>query len=151
MTDQPGRRRFEGILFIDGSSPDTIETALTRFAVSNNIGKEYTNTLRWLESRKGRWLMLFDNMDDPNVRVQNYFPCRNKYDIMITTRHQAVVSLARGKGSKCEIDKMDPEEALELLLEAASLRNDAIDPTENEAATSLLQVCQAFSINVAST
>lgn len=85
--------------------------------------------------------MLFDNVDDPEVPVTEYFPRDGKYDVILTTRHEAVVRLARGKDSDCEIAHMDSNEAFELLLRTARLQNRAIQLTEKMAAIGLLQVC----------
>lgn len=128
------------MVFIDGSSRENIEATLSEFAVSKHLGNSPIDALNWLGSRKTRWLILFDNVDDPEVRVHEYFPRRGIYSVLITTRHEEVARLARGKGSRCNILELDLEDARQLLLDAAGLNADGLQDTENAAAAALLEV-----------
>lgn len=86
--------------------------------------------------------MLFDNVEGPKVQVEMYYPQNARFDVLITTRHQEIVSLARGQHSSCKIEGMDEEceEALDLLLEASNLRKDALQTSEITEANDLLKV-----------
>lgn len=118
-----------------------MEASLSQFAVSEHIGQTYVDTLEWIGKSEGRWLMLFDNVDDPEVQVQEYFPRNSKCDVLITTQHKALVRLARGKESECMISRMDPEESLDLLSETAGLQNGTLQPREHTAGIELIRVC----------
>lgn len=87
--------------------------------------------------------MLFDNVENPEVQLHEYFPQSSKYDILITTRHREIVSLATGRDSDCNLGEMDPREALELLLEAARVQKNTLLSAEETMAKELLQV-QAY-------
>lgn len=130
--------RFEGVVFINGSSRKSIEASLTGFAIDNRLGNAYTDALHWLDSRKTRWLMFFDNVDNPEVQVHEYFP-RSGYSILITTKHNEIVRLAQGEGARCRVGELDPKQALTLLMKAAG-NKDKLPESECVAAESLLQV-----------
>lgn len=135
------RTRFEGVIFIDGSSRENVETTLRGFAVTRRLGDSHVAALNWLGSRKEHWLMLFDNVDDPEVQIHNYFPRGDRYSVLITTRHEMVVRLARDKGARCQISELDSNDGRRLLLDAAGLSADGLQDSENSAATTILKVC----------
>lgn len=101
------------------------------------------DTLEWLGSHDARWLMLFDNVDDPDSErwIHEYFPRKRAYDILITTRHENMVRLGKGEESYCQIVELSLHVAIELLLETARLPNCVLQDAEYLAATRLLQVC----------
>ena len=75
---------------------------------------------RWLEEHLG-WLLILDTADDLEM-VRDYLPTGGKGHILLTTRAQAVGTLAKG----IEIDKMGPKEgALFLLHRARVLEQEA--------------------------
>ncbi|KAG8761998.1 hypothetical protein FRC11_011752 [Ceratobasidium sp. 423] len=55
------RDRWSHLLYVDASSEETIESALADFAVVTAIGKTHEDTIRWLESCREQWLVVFDN------------------------------------------------------------------------------------------
>lgn len=135
---------FEGVIFIDGSSRQSIETALGGFALSKCFGNTYTDALSWIGSRNKRWLMLFDNVDDPGVRLHEYFPRSSNHSILITTRHREVIRFAQGKNAQCNISELDPGDAHKLLLDAAGLDADELQDSEKATISVLLQVCECM-------
>ncbi|CAE6492062.1 unnamed protein product [Rhizoctonia solani] len=60
------RNEWVEIIYIDGTSRGAIESALMGSVKSRNIGHTYQDAVNWLESCLGRWLMVFDNVDDPS-------------------------------------------------------------------------------------
>ena len=69
---------------------------------------------RWLsESRNRRWLLIFDNYDDPLVYdVEGYFPYRTQGSILVTTRSSHVQY-----GKSMHVKSMEPgQEGLEVLV-----------------------------------
>ncbi|KAJ7111241.1 hypothetical protein C8R44DRAFT_856589 [Mycena epipterygia] len=63
---------FTDIFFIDSSSIDTIETSLKNIAKIKSIGDSSQDALQWLRSKQEKWLLFFDNADDP--KVLQYLP-----------------------------------------------------------------------------
>jgi hypothetical protein len=135
--------RFTDIIFVDASSRGNIEAALASFAVTRKIGTTHTNTLNWLAACEGRWLVIFDNTDDPSVRLHEFFPQRSEIDVLVTTRHRDLVLLAQGSNSDFNISGMDSDEALQLL-RITSRSNSAVMPEEEkDVAALLVQVIQS--------
>ncbi len=83
---------------------------------------------RWLEQCQQRWLLIFDNADDLSL-VQEYFPKHGNGSILLTTRANAVGSLA----TSIEVEKMGFVEGTHLLLRRAQRFAEAPDEEANEA------------------
>jgi hypothetical protein len=77
--------RFTDSIFVDTSSRENIQSALGGFAIARKIGETYTDMLIWLAKGQGRWLVFFDNADDPDVRLHEFFPQSPAIDILVTT------------------------------------------------------------------
>jgi tetratricopeptide (TPR) repeat protein/nucleoside phosphorylase len=82
----------------------------------------------WLEQCQEPWLLIFDNADDPSS-VQEYFPKLGNGGILLTTRADAVGSLA----TSIEVETMSFIEGTHLLLRRAQLFEHASDEQINEA------------------
>jgi tetratricopeptide (TPR) repeat protein/transcriptional regulator with XRE-family HTH domain len=82
----------------------------------------------WLEQCKQRWLLIFDNADDLSL-IQEYFPHHGNGSILLTTRANAVGSLA----ISIEVEKMGFVEGTHLLLHRAQCFAEASDEQINEA------------------
>jgi tetratricopeptide (TPR) repeat protein/transcriptional regulator with XRE-family HTH domain len=82
----------------------------------------------WLEQCPERWFLIFDNADDLSL-VQEYFPHHGNGSILLTTRANAVGSLA----TSIEVEKMGFVEGTHLLLRRAQRFAEASDEQINEA------------------
>lgn len=82
---------------------------------------------RWLEQCPHRWLLIFDNADDLSV-IQEYLPKLGNGDVLITTRTNAVGSLA----ASLEVEQMGLIEGTQLLLHRMQ-RLGTTDEERNEA------------------
>lgn len=150
------RESWATVLYVDASSRGAIESALRGFSVINGVGKSHEDTIRWLESRRERWLLVFDNADSPSLNVHKFFPKCDHGSILITTRLHDMTRLARGPCADCNLSCMNPEEALELLIKAARMQKQPLQPDEVVAANALLQVncypsCFHAEINISNT
>jgi hypothetical protein len=134
------RDEWTYVIYVDASSRQSIETTLQDFAQVNRIGDTYEDTMKWLESRREQWLLVFDNADDPSTNIHNFFPVGTHSSILITTRLTDLAVLAQGPGSVCRISSMNNGEALALLLRMARLQEEDLSGEEREAAEALLQV-----------
>jgi tetratricopeptide (TPR) repeat protein/nucleoside phosphorylase len=83
---------------------------------------------RWLEECKQRWLLIFDNADDISI-IQNCLPQRGNGSILLTTRANAVGSLAMS----LEVETMGLMESTYLLLRRAQRFKNASDKEIDEA------------------
>jgi hypothetical protein len=70
---------------------------------------------RWL-STHSQWLLVFDNVEDLRL-LQGFLPATHQGAVLITTRRQALGTLAQG----IELSPMKPEEGLLLLLRRAKV------------------------------
>lgn len=142
-TIEENRDKWTYVVFIDASSQKAIQSMLQSFAEGQRIGTAYTDTIRWLETRQERWLMLFDSADDPSVDLHDFFPAGNRGSILITTRLTNLVHLAHGPCPISQIrvpPNMEPQEALVLLLKTARAQYQDIPDSEMKAATALVKV-----------
>ncbi|KAG8693975.1 hypothetical protein FRC08_008776, partial [Ceratobasidium sp. 394] len=138
-TVQKTRDIWTDIVYVDATSRDTAIGALVAFAKAKMIGEAHTDAIRWLSSRRERWLMVFDNADDPSLDIRSFFPSGDHGSILITTRLPQLALLAQGPDPECGVFSMYSEEALELFLKTARLQGGQISETERDAAVNLLQ------------
>ncbi len=85
-------------------------------------------TKRWLEQCQQCWLLIFDNADDISL-IRNYLPQRGNGCILLTTRADAVGSLA----TSIEVETMGFIEGTHLLLRRAQRFEQASDEAINQA------------------
>jgi len=71
------------------------------------------------------WLIVFDNYDDPErfSNLQDYIPMGEHGNILVTTRHADVVSLAK-KENAIELPGLPEEDALRLLFEQSMMKGN---------------------------
>lgn len=141
-TIEENRDKWTHVVFVDASSKQSIENMLHAFAEAQDIGTTYTDTICWLGTCQERWLVLFDNADDPSVAIHEYFPGGNHGSILITTRLTSLVHLAHGPSSfsHIQVPNMDRQDAVGLLLKTARIQHHELLDSEMEAATVLVQV-----------
>ncbi|KEP55097.1 calcium-independent phospholipase A2-gamma [Rhizoctonia solani 123E] len=136
------RNNWIEVLYIDGTSRETIESALEAFAGVKTIGHTYQDSIDWLESCLGRWLIVFDNVDEPSIgaSLRRYIPAGTYGSVLITTRLTDLAFLARGTGSVCRMSPgMKPEESLALLTKVARLLDQRLPESEIKAAIALME------------
>ncbi|KAJ7115307.1 P-loop containing nucleoside triphosphate hydrolase protein, partial [Mycena epipterygia] len=109
--------RFINIFFIDSSSSETIETGLKNIAKIKSIGDSSQDSLQWLRSKQEEWLLFFDNADDPNLDLNNYFPQCTHGNILITSRNPGLCVYA---SSHSCVGDMEETDAVDLLLRSAA-------------------------------
>jgi tetratricopeptide (TPR) repeat protein len=117
------------IFYIDASSISSLQTDLTSAIRSLGVTYlhgTYNDALAFLSHTYGiRWLVIFDNADDPSVPLEDYFPQCDNGTIIVTTRNAQHSVLA--PDSSIEIGPMDEGEAVRALLRAAHYSNNVTD------------------------
>ncbi|KAG9086747.1 hypothetical protein FS749_003417 [Ceratobasidium sp. UAMH 11750] len=138
-TVQITRDMWTDIVHVDATTRGTVVSSLERFAKLKKIGDAHTDTIQWLSIRRERWLMVFDNADDPNLDVPSFFPQGDHGSILITTRNSHLSIIAQGADPECSVFSMYPGEALELLLKAARLKIEQMSEADRNIVVKLLQ------------
>lgn len=127
--------RFSHVFFLDGSTEATIKGDLQ--AAIRSLGTGFSqqsadDALNWLSrtqetenasaKAKGQmmlvidWLVIFDNVDDPNIDLIQFFPKSQHGSIIITTRNRDLAQLAT---THWHLGPMTDDEAVIVLLKAA--------------------------------
>ncbi|KAJ7692002.1 hypothetical protein B0H16DRAFT_1486594 [Mycena metata] len=110
---------FSDIFLVDTSKVETIETGLKSIAVSKNVGNSAQDALRWLQSNHNKWLLCFDNADDPRINLNDFLPKCSHGNIIITTRNPDL----RSYGAHTFVSDMEEADATTLLLRRANKEN----------------------------
>ncbi|KAJ7745342.1 hypothetical protein B0H16DRAFT_1321777 [Mycena metata] len=109
---------FSDIFLVDTSKLETIEMALKNIAVSKSVGNSAQDTLMWLRSNPDKWLLFFDNADDPKINLHNFFPQCNHGNIIVTSRNPEL----RSYGAHTSVSDMEEADAVTLLLRSANVQ-----------------------------
>ncbi|KAF8594220.1 TPR-like protein, partial [Ceratobasidium sp. AG-I] len=110
---------FWDIFYIDATTRETISAGLIAIGKAANAGPTPDEALNWLVSQEKRWLLVFNNADDPNLNLHDFFPECAHGDILITTRNQQMVAHTTGPESSSRVGGMRPDDALQLLLKSS--------------------------------
>ena len=102
---------------------ETIQSAMEDIARCASVGDTADSALRWLARERKEWLLLFDNADDPNLNLRQFFPRCRHGNIIVTSRNKAC-RLQAPDSNYC-VAAMEPNEAIELLLKTAM-----VEPTD---------------------
>ncbi|KAJ7747774.1 hypothetical protein B0H16DRAFT_916814 [Mycena metata] len=108
--------RFSDIFFIDTSTIATIKRGLRNIAILKDLGDSPQDGLLWLTSKVEKWLLVFDNADDPGINLNDFIPQCNHGNIIITSRNPGLCIYA---GSHSLVSDMKEEDAVALLLKGA--------------------------------
>ncbi|KAJ7445478.1 hypothetical protein FB451DRAFT_1376172 [Mycena latifolia] len=98
--------RFPDVYFVDSSSQQTIENDLMTLALAKKVGQTFQD----------KWLIVFNNADDINLNLGQYFPSGSHGNILVTSRNPDLGQLAQATH---KVEQMGLEEAIDLLLSAA--------------------------------
>ncbi|KAJ7787058.1 hypothetical protein B0H14DRAFT_290030 [Mycena olivaceomarginata] len=113
---QESSSRFSNIFFIDATTIATIEIGLKNTAVMKDSGNSPQDGLLWLTSNIEKWLLFFDNADDPSLNLNDFIPRCNHGNIIITSRNPGL----RVYGLHSLVSDMEEKDAVALLLKSAA-------------------------------
>ncbi|KAJ7830444.1 hypothetical protein B0H14DRAFT_2593350 [Mycena olivaceomarginata] len=109
-----------GLKFVQNTSSltmETVATGLKNIAIQKKAGDSWQQALRWLGNERDEWLLFFDNADDPQINLNQYFPKCNHGNILITSRNPGLCVYA---GAHFLVSDLGETEAAELLLKTIS-------------------------------
>jgi hypothetical protein len=121
--------KFRAIFWLDASSRQALYREMETTATLLSSGRQFdgaeasvTFVKDILSSWSDRWLMVFDNLDNPSdlQDIDNFFPDSRHGSILVTSRYVGTKRL----GQTIELDQMVEKEALQLLLGSSGLRTD---------------------------
>ncbi|KAJ7615496.1 P-loop containing nucleoside triphosphate hydrolase protein, partial [Roridomyces roridus] len=108
---------FAKRFFVNASSPEALKTSFMNIAISQGFGKTPEAGFQWLISENKEWTLLFDNADDPKLKLSPFFPQCTHGNIIITSRNPQLA--AYGPASHSQVGDLDKENAALLLLARA--------------------------------
>ncbi|EUC58467.1 calcium-independent phospholipase A2-gamma, putative, partial [Rhizoctonia solani AG-3 Rhs1AP] len=131
---------WDHIIFVDASSAEAIEKALTAFGKANKTGDAYTDVIHWLETCGKRWLVAFDNADTASTNIRQYIPARGpSSSVLITTRLPDLARLARGPDSVCHLSSMNHSDGTVLLMKLVYSGNQPVMDDDETATDQLVK------------
>ncbi|KAJ5752058.1 Tetratricopeptide-like helical [Penicillium odoratum] len=116
---QDNREHFWGIFWIDGSSYENAKHSYAEIAKNGGVEPNENAAKAWLSSLEYPWLLLIDNADDDEIDVTRYFPGGERGMILITTRNPFNRTHGTEGAGSFHFEKLEAEEASDLLLAAA--------------------------------
>lgn len=105
--------RYWGVFWIDATSNASILQSIKRIASALDVEQELDAVHQILTDTRQKWLMVFDNLDDYDVPVGNYFPTGVRGDIIITSRDRRLQQASTMGHEK--IGEIDRDDAIALL------------------------------------
>jgi len=108
--------RFSDIFYIDTTNRQTLEADLATITPTD-VGQSVDACMHWLATKHSQnWLLFFDNADDVQLNLANFFPKCRFGNILITTRNPQLRTHA-DQGADAKVADMNPEEAKHLLMQ----------------------------------
>ncbi len=109
---------YSAVLWVSASSREAVISDFVMLAALLDLPEQYEQdqdivisaVKRWLASNSN-WLLILDNVDDLQIIVE-FLPTQSKVKVLLTTRLQALGSVAQG----IEVEKMGMDEGKLLLL-----------------------------------
>src|ERR1700728_4611 len=120
--------RFWKIFWIDATNDETINFSFQAIAgypeASTSGVKDVASVIHWLSELDSNWLLIFDNADGKPSKVSKYLPPGDRGNVLITSRNPGMKHNV-SDGAWIEVEDMEEQDAISLLLKAASLDNSS--------------------------
>jgi hypothetical protein len=124
---------FSDVFFIDASDVTTIETDLISIAQAKRFECTAKAALMWLRSQShNRWLIIFNNADDPDLPLRDYLPQCSHANILITSRNPNLRDDLAAEAYQ-KISSMTSADAKQLLLNGLRVKTAVDAEAEAEA------------------
>jgi len=131
---------FSDIFYIDATNEHTLQADLGAI-VPGSAEQSVDASLQWLAHQHDRrWLIFFDNADDPGLDLGKFIPRTASGNTLITTRNPGVRLLA-GVNASAQVAGMSSDDSTQLLLRLSCMEwND-----ENQMlAEEIVKVCTSI-------
>ncbi|KAL3450886.1 hypothetical protein BJX65DRAFT_322376 [Aspergillus insuetus] len=125
--------RYWGIFWIDGSSRESAKHSFAEIARIGGTEQNNKAAKYWLSNLSKPWLLLIDNADDPDIDVMDFIPAGERGVILITTKNPTVVGNCTQGTHLLHFERLENEEARELLLVSAAIPEPLATSTEEHA------------------
>ncbi|KAI0898019.1 hypothetical protein F4806DRAFT_460892 [Annulohypoxylon nitens] len=151
------RSRYNVILWIDVTSEETLLSSFRQCAQALDIFPNYSNAsenlgntdtvrivLRWLQQRDdrhGETLLIYDNMDEFSMRIENFLPSRLHGSIIVTTRNVQSLAMFPEGTHRVNVADMTSPEAQMLLLRYLDLNATEVPKGTQDLSR---QICEAM-------
>lgn len=112
--------RFWGVFWVDGSSRARLKQTFSQnVSIIAGVEANENAALHWLSNLSEPWLLIMDNADDHDLKLDEYFPRGNRGHILITTRDPLNKLYGTIGDTFFEFQGLKTDEAKCLLLTAA--------------------------------
>lgn len=138
--DESNLQSYWGVFFIDGSSHENASGSYLEIAKLGGVEPNAKAAKNWLATRVMPWLLIIDNADDDEIRVEDMIPAGTNGCVLITSRNPAHKSYGTVGERFLELLQMEKEEANDLLLKAA----EEPSPWSASLTDSAKVICQAL-------
>jgi hypothetical protein len=116
--------RFSRIFWIDATNDETIKFSYQMMAgypeATASGVKDMASVIHWLSEMDSNWLLIFDNAGGKPSMALKYLPPGDRGNVLITSRDPGMKHSV-SDGAWIEVEEMEEEDAISLLLKAASL------------------------------
>ncbi|KAF1849642.1 tetratricopeptide repeat domain-containing protein [Cucurbitaria berberidis CBS 394.84] len=117
---EDNRDHFWGVFWVDGSSRHRLKQTFSHnVSIIGGVEANENAALHWLSNLSEPWLLIIDNADDPDLKLDEYFPRGNRGHVLITTRDPVNKSFGTVGNRFFEFQGLNKDEASCLLLNAA--------------------------------
>lgn len=93
------------------------------------VDPNHKAALSWLTRQKKRWLLIIDNADDPDVKLQEYFPKGQRGCVLVTTRNPNLRLMGNTGPEFFKFHGLRDDDASALLIRTAGLKASPEDVT----------------------
>ncbi|KAL2024434.1 hypothetical protein VTK56DRAFT_8245 [Thermocarpiscus australiensis] len=113
------QQNYWGVFFVDGTSQKTASGSYSEIAKVGGVEPNDKAAKNWLTIQVLPWLLIIDNVDDDEVKLEELLPAGTQGCILITSRNPAHKVYGTVGERHMELLPMEAGEANELLLKAA--------------------------------
>ena len=113
-------RSYWGIFWINASSDELAKQTYQDIAKIGGVADNMSAAKHWLSNLKYRWLLIIDNADDPQLKLDHYFPEGERGHVLLTTRIPAHRDYGTVGSQYFHFEGLDQNDGNDLLLKAAS-------------------------------
>ncbi len=126
---------YSGIFWINASSDELAKQTYQDIAKIGGVADNMSAAKHWLSNLRFRWLLIIDNADDPQIKLDHYFPGGERGHVLLTTRVPAHRDYGTVGSQYFHFEGLDQNDGKDLLLKAASKPLPPDSPTERLAAS----------------